>query len=456
MFAVCLLLAVFQDALPDETVLTRSGRRWTGSVSHVAGVVEVRTPTGVQRIPEADLLLRFRDVRHPITRAEEGLQEAKRHFEEAGRLPETHPLRHQKHLLAIEIAQTSARTLQALEPHYGSAHPTLARRIQVMMQFIRLCRGSASSERAGEASATGPARIAIEDPSFAFEAPEAGEMPWTVLEDDLGPDLKAIEESLGDPDESKRLEALRRLLHPPSPLSEAALLRLLETERSPALLQDLRGGLPGTDPVRLLRALQWMDRETDPLRRRVGMELARSTGERAAFDAILSWFTQSPPSSHVDRALYASAFRQFRAWSVQALKELLTRNRNPRLQTEIIRQFGAVGDKAAGPMLLKTLDAFPRDSAASLSRLGRPAVPTFVEGARSNHPETRRICQHFLRKATGLRSLNLPPFEDWWKTHAKEVLEEERARWAAEADRGWTVDPDVFKVYDLPLQSIVP
>src|SRR5205814_4354184 len=111
---------------------------------------------------------------------------------------------------------------------------------------------------------------------------------------------------------------------------------------------------------------------------------------------------EAPPATHPDRAAFATAFRQQRLLAVPQLKELITRNRNPRVQSEAIRQLGVIGDKAAAPMLLKTLGAYTKDSAVSLLKLGKPAIPTLIEGTRSHEAETHRICAFFLRKHTGI------------------------------------------------------
>jgi hypothetical protein len=97
------------------------------------------------------------------------------------------------------------------------------------------------------------------------------------------------------------------------------------------------------------------------------------------------------------------------------------------VQIEAIRQLGVIGDKAAGPMLLKTLGSFAKDSAVSLMKLGKPAYPTLLEGGRSPAPETHRICLHFLQKFSGIRQQNLTHFETWWAANRKTVLDDEKA-----------------------------
>ena len=175
-----------------------------------------------------------------------------------------------------------------------------------------------------------------------------------------------------------------------------------------------------------------------------------------AFDFAMAWFEESPPGVHHDRAEFASVFRRHHLLAIPQLREMLTRNRGPRIQAEAIRQLGAIGDKAAGTMLLKTIGAYPKDSAVSLLKLGKPGIPTLIEGARSTDPQTHRICLHFLRKLTGINQINLVHFETWWTTNRKAVQDDEKAWWEEQLKKGWAVEPEVFATYDLPMESIVP
>jgi len=126
------------------------------------------------------------------------------------------------------------------------------------------------------------------------------------------------------------------------------------------------------------------------------------------------------------------------------------------VQTETIRQLGVIGDKAAGPMLLKTLGSYTKDSAVSLLKLGKPGYPTLLEGGRSHDADTHKVCLHFLRKFSGINQVNLTHFETWWGTNRKTVLEEEKVWWEDQAKKGWHVEPGAFATYDLPMESIVP
>ena len=87
---------------------------------------------------------------------------------------------------------------------------------------------------------------------------------------------------------------------------------------------------------------------------------------------------------------------------------------------------------------------------------GKPAIPTLIEGARSHDAETHRICAFFLRKHTGITLPNLIHFENWWTANRKTVQDDEKTWWDEQAKKGWTVAPDTFATYDLPMESIVP
>ena len=109
------------------------------------------------------------------------------------------------------------------------------------------------------------------------------------------------------------------------------------------------------------------------------------------------------------------------------LRELLTKHRQPKLQIEILRQMGVVGDKAFGGLLVKALPAYPRDASIALRKLGKTGVPFLMEGARSTEPGLRQPCLALLRAVTGVTGINMGHFEKWWDENRKTVLEEEAA-----------------------------
>lgn len=451
-------LAALLGALPagDSVLITRKGEKYEGPVLHEKGEYVVQTVTGTLRFPESQVGLVFDNLREAMQRADERFGESKRLYEEATRLDEAHPARNQKLSLAIEIAQGSVATYQLLQPHYsGPSYSSIPANIQVMMQFIRICRGATTSDLAGAVPGTPAQLVVLEEPAFSFTPPPAAEPSW-ILAGDLGAGLLSASQDLTNPSAERRLEAVKRLTHPPSPLQLSALLKLLEVERDPAVLQALSEGLGLMDAAPVVKSLGWAKREADPARRAAAFDIARSLGDRTAFDFLMEWFEESPPLLHPDRAAFASAFRQFHGLAISQLKELLAKNRNPKIQVEAIRQLGVIGDKAAGPMLLRTLSAYPKDSAASLLKLGKPALPTLLEGARSHEAETHRICSFFLRKLTGIQQPNLIHFETWWVQNRKAVQDEEKQWWEEQAKKNWAVDAAAFSTYDLPMESIVP
>ena len=449
-------LALFACVVAGDTVLiTRKGEKYEGPVTRENGVVVVQTVTGPRRIPEAEVALTFESLREVTQRADERFKEAKRLYEEASQLDEANPVRNQKLSLAVEVAQGAVGTYQLLQPHYsGPSHAGIPGSIQVMMQFIRLCRGAATTDVVvGTGAKTGA--LALEEPSFAFSPPAAAERPWMVA-GDLGPGLGAAMQDLSHPLPDRRLEAVKRLTHPPSPLHLSALLKLLEAERDPAVLRAMSDGLGFMDSSAVLKSLGWARKETDAPRRAAAFAILHAAGDRAAFEFAFGWFEEAPPATHHDRAEFASVFRRFHVLAIPQLKELLTRNRGPKIQSEAIRQLGAIGDKSAGPMLLKTIGAYTKDSAVSLLKLGKPAIPTLIEGARSTDNDTHRVCLHFLRKLTGINQINLVHFETWWGTNRKTVQDDEKAWWEEQAKKGWHVESTAFSTYDLPMESIVP
>jgi hypothetical protein len=440
----------------DSVLITRKGEKYDGPVGREKGDYVVQTVAGPRRIPEAEVGLVFESLRDVTQRADDRFREAKRLYEEAAELDEANPDRNQKLALAMEIAQGAVTTYQFLQPHYtGAPFASIPSSIQVMMQFIRLCRGAATTDIVVGTPGGKSGLVKLDETAFAFTPPSAADRPW-VLAEELGGGLCAASQDLSQPNAERRLDAVKRLTHPPSPLHLSALLKLLETEREPAVSLAISEGLGLMDSSVVVKSLAWARRETDPARRQAAFSILHSAGDRPAFEFLLTWFEEAPPATHPDRAAFASAFRQFHALAVPQLKELLARNRNPRVQSEAIRQLGVIGDKAAGPMLLRTLGSYTKDSAVSLVKLGKPAIPTLLEGARSSDAETHRVSSHFLRKLTGVQQINLVHFETWWATNRKTVQEDEKAWWEEQAKKGWPVEPAAFSMYDLPMESIVP
>lgn len=409
MTAVLLAFLLGQES---ATVLTRSGKKLSGPVAQEGAFTRV----GDERVPAAEVLAIYRSPAEAVAQAEDRFRVAKAAFAEAEKLDVAHPARNDKLRLAIEQAQAASALYQALES---------AREIQVLQQFIRLCRGTSTSDLAGEAAAKSP-RIPLVFAEFKAAPPEdAPGRPW-VLEAPLAPGLGERAKDLLNPDPERRLEAVQALLHPPAQEHAAALLKLLEAETEAGIVRAIGDGLGLFDAGPLVRTLGWA-RKAPPAKRAVVVGLVRAAGDRPAFDLLAGWFAEAPPETHAERALFAGAFRQFQAWSTPWLRELLTKQRQPKLQIEILRQMGVVGDKAFGGLLVKALPAYPKDASVALRKLGKPGVPFLMEGARSTEPGLRQPCLALLRSVTGVNGINMGHFEKWWDENRKEILEEESA-----------------------------
>lgn len=451
-----MLLLVLLFLVGDNVLITKKGEKYEGPITRDGSEYVVQTVTGPRRIPEAEVRLVFENLQDAMQKADDRFREAKRLFEEAKGMDEANPVRNQKLALAVEISQGAVATYQALQPHYtGASHSSIPNAIQTILQFVRLCRGAATSDVALAGGSSKSTVVALDDGIFSFTPPAQADRPW-ILADDLGGGLVAAAQDLSSPEAARRLEAVKRLTHPPSPLHLTSLLKLLETEKDAAVLRALADGLSFMDSAHVLRTLGWAKKETDAGKRALVFSILRGAGDRAAFDFLLGWFEESPPVTHAERASFASLFRQFHALAVPQLKDLLTRNRSPKVQSETIRQLGVIGDKAAAPMLLKTLTSYTKDSAVSLLKLGKPAYPTLLEGGRSTDTDTHRVCMHFLRRLSGINQQNMTHFETWWAGNRKAVLEDEKTWWEDQAKKGWPVEPGVFATYDLPMESIVP
>jgi hypothetical protein len=444
-----ILLAALLQADPDRTVLTKSGRKITGRVEQGADGVTVRTPLGVERVPAGEVACVFRLPADGARQADERYREAKRVFEEAERLDVAHPARNEKLARAIDGALWASSVYRLLDEHYPAETSLQAgKNVQLIQQFVRICRGASSSEVAGGAAPPKAAALVPLDAfDYSWEPPAEAPRPW-VHAAELGPGLGAYARDLESPDAPKRLAAVGRLLHPPSPEHLPELLKLLEAETDPAIVRAVGDGLGIYDAAPLLRSLAWTRTSKDPVKRAVAFTVARAAGDRPAFDFLSAWFADDPPDSHAERAQFASAFRQWEAQSVPFLKDLLVKRRDARLQTEILRQMGVVGDKSFGILLIKAIPSFPKDAVTSLLKLGKPALPIIMEGAKSHEQETRRQCIWILRRLTGVNGINLDHFEKWWAEHRKEVLEQEAADRAKDRKLGFPVEAADFAAYD--------
>ena len=177
MRAPLLALLALLPAAGDNVLITKKGEKFEGPITREAGVYVVETVTGPHRIPEAEVALAFESLRDVMQRADGRFGEAKRIYEEAVRLEESNPTRNRKLTLAIEIAQGSVGTYQLLQPHYtGSSYASIPNSIQVMMQFIRLCRGAATSDVAISGGSISGV-IVLDTTPFGFTPPASADRP---------------------------------------------------------------------------------------------------------------------------------------------------------------------------------------------------------------------------------------------------------------------------------------
>src|SRR6188472_3831047 len=151
----------------DSVLITRKGEKYEGPVTRAGGEYVVQTVTGPRRIPETQVGLVFENLRDVMKGADDRFREAKRLFEEASHLDEANPVRNQKLALAVEIAQGAVGTYQLLQPHYtGSSYATIPNTIQVMMQFVRICRGAATSDLTVSSAGSKSGVVTLDDAPF--------------------------------------------------------------------------------------------------------------------------------------------------------------------------------------------------------------------------------------------------------------------------------------------------
>src|SRR5258708_15311579 len=175
----------------ESVLITKKGEKYEGPISKAGSDYVIQTITGPKRIPEAEVGIVFESLRDIMQRADDRFREAKRLFEEAKAMDEANPVRNQKLVLAVEISQGSVATYQLLQPHYtGSSYATIPNTIQLMMQFIRICRGAATSDVSLSTGNGKSGVVTLDDAVFAFSPPSQAHRPW-VLGEDLGSELRA-------------------------------------------------------------------------------------------------------------------------------------------------------------------------------------------------------------------------------------------------------------------------
>lgn len=431
----------------DETLLTWDGRKYTGTITPSGEEMIVRTLTATHRILVEDVACIFEQPREIVDRAAREFGDAKLLYDEAVQLAEINPVRNEKLHLAIEKTRTAVKLYRLAEPFTTTLAPAgFGRKVQTLLQFLRLARGGLSSERAGIRTAEPPRVLALADPHFAFEPPEAAVATWTYS-DALGPGQAALSEALVNPDAGKRREAVRLLSHPPAPIHLPDLMKTLESETDADVIAELATGLRLFDTASYVPTLGWVKRDADPGKVSIVLAIARAAGTRSAFEFLADWFVESPPDTNEDRAAFASCFRAYREKSVSRLKGLLAKHKRRALQSEILMQMGALRDPGLVGMLVNAIPAYPNEAPAALLKIGKPALPYILKGFGSSDQKIRKQCITICRKITGLRKINADHFEKWWAANRRDVLAEEKKWWAAQEVAGFTVSSREFRAY---------
>jgi hypothetical protein len=370
----------------DRTLITREGDKFTGGIAREGDVYRIETLTGEQRIPAGRVVCIFSDLREAVRRTQTNFAEAKKLYEEALPMPEENPDRSYKLHYAIDIALHAAELCRGVEPYLDfEDQPPMERNAQAMMQFVRLCREAAYSERTGSASRPRPVELHAPE----FEHPP---LPSWAIRGDLGPGLEARARDLSHPDPAVRSAAIRSLTRPPSPAHLTALLQRLGEEPDTSVRQALTEGMSRFSPAALLKAAEGVRNEKDPALRAAVFDLLGFMEDPGAADLVLRCFLGSLPKDDAERAMYATAFRRLRLHAIPRLNELLSRPQEPAVRTELVRQLGAVGDATSAPALVRAIPACPHDAAAALLKLGRPALPAVLEGASSIDTRIREAC----------------------------------------------------------------
>src|SRR5579872_3347035 len=194
-----LLLSLLWLQGGESVLITKKGEKFEGPITRAGDEYVIQTVTGPRRIPETEVGIVFENLRAVMQKADDRFGEAKRLFEEAKAMDEANPVRNQKLALAMEVAQGSVGTYQLLQPHYtGSSYAAIPSTIQLMMQFIRICRGAATSDVPLSSASSRTGVVALDEATFAFNPPPQDDRTW-VFSGELGAGLAAAAQDLGHP-----------------------------------------------------------------------------------------------------------------------------------------------------------------------------------------------------------------------------------------------------------------
>ncbi len=431
----------------EQTVLTRDGRKLTGDVTQDGDVTVVRTEKETVRIPRAQLVAVFAHPKDAIQRADTRMEQAKKLYEDARSLDIRDRARVEKIVVALEILAETRDVYEHISRHYtGGDFRLLPEAISRVLQLMRLCRDAKGSELAGGPSVARPSLVKLAQGDYRTPPPVPRPRPW-IDAGELGPGQLALVKLLASDKPETRAEAVRRLASPPAPHAAPAVWGLVENEPSSEVLKAVAEYFERCDPALTAPQVAWARRCPEPQRRAFVIDCLKRQGDAAACRILADWIVEQPPFDHITRAHMASAFRKMREPAVADLKERLVKSKDRVVQIELLKQMGMLRDRRLAALLVQTMAMYLKESIIALLYTGREAIPDCSRVMRGGTPEQRKYCPWICRKVCEQDSA----FDEWYI----KSREAEEAWWREQAEKGFPVDPNDFRLYERKLEDLV-
>jgi hypothetical protein len=202
--------------------------------------------------------------------------------------------------------------------------------------------------------------------------------------------------------------------------------------------------------------MAWAKKCGVPVKRILLTNLLKRAGDKAACEFLVAWLVETPPVEDASRAAICSAFRKMREDAVPALRSAIGKNKDVKVQAEILIQMGMMRDKRNALILVQALKTFKVQPLVGLLEIGLPALPAICDGCGAADQDPRKYSNHLARRLTGLQdTFQAADFKNWYVQNHQKIEDDDAAFWTAQAKEDYPVDIERFKEYSKNLQDIV-
>jgi len=457
LLVAALLLAL--GGAGTRTVITREGKILEGTVTREGAIVVVATPTGPVRLPAQTVVAIFETYPEARREAASRVGQAKKLFEEATAKPERDPLRRRLLAVSLDICRETRDLIQTLEGQAPAAERAelneLMRQLPQLMRLVRDAKGATATAEGSLDDALEP--VPLETLGLEVRFPSAGSDP-TEVKEDLGPGQVAMLGDLASTDTETRVLAIRKLTSPPAPHALPAFSKAMQKESQREVLAALVEAIARLDVEPHLKTeFAWAVGEDELNRRLAIIALGRRLPSRTGCDFLGDCFRTRPPTHIQVRVAFASAFRKFRPKSIEILREVLVKSKDPAARAEAVRQLGVLRDRAVLPLLKMTLvpsagpggspDLF-RLSIFALESLGKASVPLVVELMGDANSDIKRQARALAKRITEEEVDGIDELQKWWSRNRRYVDEEDKAFWKEQETKDFPVGADEFRIFE--------